>query len=381
MRIIAFMNQKGGVGKTTTTANVGAALAELGKRVCLVDLDPQAHLSINYGVDPSPDVPSLYNILVDGTAFKDAVHKISDRIDLVPSSIDLAAAEVELVGVAGREVLLKKRLEEAGVDYDFMLLDCPPSLGLLTLNALSMSGEVIIPMQPHFLALQGVAKLLETVHLVSRRMNPSLKVSGIVLTMFDSQTKLSSEVVNELNGFIMDAMGKPLPWAGAKVFDTRIRRNIKLAESPSFGKTIIEYDPASNGASDYRALARELVGVKDAPAPARVSTMTGERPVPLKTEKAAATVAVAPPVVPAAPKVPLAAQPAAAAKPAGPRPVSKRPPGPPPERTGPIRPVPPVSVSVNPQVDGAKLAAARVVPPEGKSPSAAKSPAPEEVTA
>src|SRR5215213_702272 len=218
MRIIAFMNQKGGVGKTTTTANLGAALAELGKRVCLVDLDPQAHLSINYGVDPTPELPSLYNILVDQTPFDDAVHKVSDRVHLVPSSIDLAAAEIELVSVPGRELLLRKRLEQSKLQYDFMLLDCPPSLGLLTLNSLAVAGEVIIPMQPHFLALQGVAKLLETVHLVSRRMNPRLKVTGIVLTMFDAQTKLSLEVVNELNGFIMDALGKPLPWASAKVF-------------------------------------------------------------------------------------------------------------------------------------------------------------------
>ena len=177
----------------------GAALAELGKRVCLVDLDPQAHLTINYGIEPSADICSLYNILVEGASFLEAVRKVSDRIALVPSSIDLAAAEVELVSVLGRETLLKRRLEAAQHDFDFVLLDCPPSLGLLTLNALAVADEVIIPMQPHFLALQGVAKLLETVQLVNKRINPKLKVSGIVLTMFDSQTKLSSEVVAELN--------------------------------------------------------------------------------------------------------------------------------------------------------------------------------------
>jgi chromosome partitioning protein len=263
MRIIALMNQKGGVGKTTTTVNLGAALAELGKRVCLVDLDPQAHLTINYGVEPSSDICSLYNMLVDGASFLEAVFKIDDNIALVPSSIDLAAAEVELVSVLGRETLLKKRLETAQHDFDFILLDCPPSLGLLTLNALAVADEVIIPMQPHFLALQGVAKLLETVQLVNKRINPKLKVSGIALTMFDSQTKLSNEVVSELNSFILDALGKPLPWATARIFKSKIRRNIKLAESPSFGQHIIAYEPNSNGATDYRALAKEVVAMEE----------------------------------------------------------------------------------------------------------------------
>ena len=261
MRIIALMNQKGGVGKTTTTVNLGAALAERGKRVCLVDLDPQAHLTINYGLEPKSNLTSLYNVLVYEADFASALHKIDDQVSVVPSSIDLAAAEIELVSVMGREMLLKQRLEAAGGElekFDYMLLDCPPSLGLLTINALAVADEIIIPMQAHFLALQGVAKLLETVQLVNRRMNPKLAVSGIVLTMFDSQTKLSMEVVSELNQFISAAAGKALPWAGARIFRTRIRRNIKLAESPSFGQTILSYDSASHGAADYRALAAEV---------------------------------------------------------------------------------------------------------------------------
>src|SRR5690348_13668627 len=253
------MNQKGGVGKTTTTVNLGAALAEQGKRICLIDLDPQAHLTINYGMEPSQAACSLYDVLVNERSFLEAVHKIQDNIALVPSSIDLAAAEVELVSVLGRETLLKERIEAATHDFDFILLDCPPSLGLLTVNALAVADEVIVPMQPHFLALQGVAKLLETVQLINRRINPKLKVSGIVLTMFDSQTKLSNEVVAELNSFIENAQGKPLPWAGARIFKSKIRRNIKLAESPSFGQTIIAYEPNSNGAADYRALAKEVL--------------------------------------------------------------------------------------------------------------------------
>ena len=317
MRIIALMNQKGGVGKTTTTVNLGAAMAEIGRRVCLIDLDPQAHLTINYGIDPTPDTISLYDVLLGDASFLEAVHKIDDNIALVPSSIDLAAAEIELVSVLGRETLLKKKMESAQHDFDVMLLDCPPSLGLLTLNALSVADEVIIPMQPHFLALQGVAKLLETVQLVNKRMNPRLKVSGIALTMFDSQTKLSNEVVAELNGFIDAAQGKPLPWANAKVFRTRIRRNIKLAESPSFGQHILKYDPASNGAADYRALAKEVLAQTD--------------PLPSQPPAAVSASTSAP-----------APAPAPAPSASTPRPA--------------------VSVTVNPSVDPSKLAAAKVPP-------------------
>lgn len=267
------MNQKGGVGKTTTTVNLGAALAEMGKTVCLVDLDPQGHLTINYGVESGGDQISLYDVLTEDRPLLDAVHRINEHISLIPSSIDLAAAEIELVSVLGREMLLKRRFEaaqkevngKAGFDFDYVLIDCPPSLGLLTINALAVASEVIIPMQPHFLALQGVAKLLETVQLVNRRMNPRLRVSGIVLTMYDSQTKLSGEVVNELTGFIEAARGKNLPWSDGCVFTTKIRRNIKLAESPSFGLTILAYEPSSNGAADYRSLAKEVAAMNQPP--------------------------------------------------------------------------------------------------------------------
>jgi chromosome partitioning protein len=261
MRTIALMNQKGGVGKTTTTVNLGAALAEAGHRVVLIDLDPQAHLTINYGVEPTAELAGLYDVLVHEVPIAEVIQSVGDRLLLVPSSIDLAAAEVELVSVLGRELILKKRLEAAALDADFVLLDCPPSLGLLTINALAAASEVIVPMQPHFLALQGVAKLLETVQLVNKRMNPALKVTGVALTMFDGQAKLSTEVVNELKSFITSAEGKPLPWARAKIFNTRIRRNIKLAESPSFGQTILKYDTGSNGAADYRSLAAEVAAM------------------------------------------------------------------------------------------------------------------------
>jgi len=344
MRTIALMNQKGGVGKTTTTVNLGAAMAEIGKRVCLIDLDPQAHLTINYGIDPNPDTVSLYDVLLGENSFLEAVHKIDDHLALVPSSIDLAAAEIELVSVLGRETLLKKKMESAQHDFDVILLDCPPSLGLLTLNALSVSDEVVIPMQPHFLALQGVAKLLETVQLVNKRMNPRLKVSGIVLTMFDAQTKLSNEVVAELNGFIDAAQGKPLPWADAKVYRTRIRRNIKLAESPSFGQHILKYDPASNGASDYRALAKEVLGIAE-PTPAQPSQ-------PRAAAGASKTQAVPPPA---------AVAPAPAPQPA-------------PARS-------PVTVTVNPSIDPSRLAAAKVNAPAKPVPGQADADADAEAVA
>ena len=286
MRTIALMNQKGGVGKTTTTVNLGAALAEMGKTVCLIDLDPQAHLTINYGIDPAPDTVGLYDVLLDESSFLEAVHKIDDHLALVPSSIDLAGAEVELVSMLGRETLLKKRMEAVQKDalFDFVLMDCPPSLGLLTLNALAVADEVIIPMQPHFLALQGVAKLLETVQLVNKRMNPSLRVSGVVLTMFDAQTKLTSEVVAELEGFIAAAKGTRAPWADARIFQTKVRRNIKLAESPSFGQTIIKYGPTSNGAQDYRALAREVMAMWELQVEAGAPQPADEQPAASSAE-------------------------------------------------------------------------------------------------
>ncbi len=275
MRVIALMNQKGGVGKTTTSANLGAALAEAGQRVCMIDMDPQAHLSINYGIEPESVEKSLYTMLVEEGSFLEAMQRLDKRIALVPSSIDLVAAEVELVNVPGRETLLRNRIAAADHDFDYILLDCPPSLGLLTVNALAAATDVIIPMQAHFLALQGVGKLLETVQLVSQQINPQLRVAGIVLTMFDAQTRLSTEVVRDLQQFIEQTAGTNLPWSDAVLFKTRIRRNIKLAESPSFGQTIFQYEPSSNGAQDYRALAREVINLfrrrgekQQAPAPA-----------------------------------------------------------------------------------------------------------------
>lgn len=287
-RVLAFMNQKGGVGKTTTTVNLGAALAQLGKNVCMVDLDPQAHLTINYGLEPSAEAPSLYDVLVNDMPFLEGLHNVGERLAVLPSHIDLAAAELELVSVLGREMILRKRIEAAQNEFDYILLDCPPSLGLLTINALAVARDVMVPMQPHFLALQGMAKLLETVQLVSRRMNPNLGVGGVVFTMFDSQARLSHEVIHEIERFLDESRDKNMPWSRAKVFNTRIRRNIKLAESPSFGKPIYAYDPSSNGATDYRNLAQEVITLYEGPPKIEVqinSDLQVDQPAPPASAK------------------------------------------------------------------------------------------------
>jgi chromosome partitioning protein len=259
VKIIAVINQKGGVGKTTTVANLGAALAQSGQRVCLIDLDPQSHLTLHYGIEPGPDTRSVYDLLTGGADLAAVTTQVSEQLSVVSSTIDLAAAEVELVGTVGREQILRDHLRQNPLPYDLVLIDCPPSLGLLTLNALSAADEVVIPLQPHFLALQGLGKLLETVALVQRRINPVLRVSGVILCMYESSTKLSGEVLGDLKNFFAGSRASNQPWSGARIFNTVIRRNIKLAECPSYGTTIFEYEPHSNGAADYRALAEEFL--------------------------------------------------------------------------------------------------------------------------
>ena len=254
-----MINQKGGVGKTTTTVNLAAALAAAGKRVCVIDLDPQAHASTHLGVEPDGTIPSIYDVLVNNKPIADVRKQVAPNLWLVPADINLAAAEVELAGVVGREVILREALAN-DEEFDFLLTDCGPSLGVLTLNALASSSEVFIPLQPHFLALHGLSKLLETTALVSRRINPILKVSGIVVCLYDSATKLAEEVVADLKGFLEKSRGANVPWNAARVFDTKIRRNVKLAECPSFGQSIFGYAPKSPGAADYAALASEVLG-------------------------------------------------------------------------------------------------------------------------
>ncbi len=259
MRRIAVINQKGGVGKTTTTVNLAAALAAAGKRVCVVDLDPQAHASTHLGIEPDGTIPSLYDVLVSNKSIAEVRLLAADNLWLLPSDINLAAAEVELAGIVGREVILREALAQDPETFDFMVMDCGPSLGVLTLNALATVDEVFIPLQPHFLALHGLSKLLETTALVARRINPKLTVTGVVVCLYDAATKLAQEVVNDLSAFLTQSRGANVPWGNAKVFETRIRRNIKLAECPSFGKSVFAYAPKSSGAVDYMALANEVL--------------------------------------------------------------------------------------------------------------------------
>ena len=263
-RRTAFLNQKGGVGKTTTSCNLAAGISEEGRRVLAIDLDPQAHLSLHLGVDGDSVGSTVYDLLVDPDAdIEDALVQVRENLWLLPASVDLAAAESELAGQADRNDLLRRRIEPILDRFDFVILDCPPSLGLLTLNALAAVDEVVVPMQAHFLALQGVGKLLETVRLVAASVNPGVRVGGIVLCMHETQSTHAREVVGEIEAFLEEARGTGMPWDGASVLRPAIRRNIKLAEAPSFGKSIFDYAPWCPGAIDYRKLAQRFIAAWD----------------------------------------------------------------------------------------------------------------------
>ena len=246
MPTIALINQKGGVGKTTSTINLGAGLSMLGKSVLLVDLDPQAHLTYGLGIQAHELDYTVYEVLRGEVTASEAIVK-RDGLEVLPSSLSLSAAEMELSAMAGREYLLKEAL--AGLPpRDFVLLDCPPSLGLLTLNALTAAQEVFIPLQTEFLALQGMSKLIDTVNVVKKRLNPDLTISGIIGTQFDARKNLNREVVEKIREYFAD-----------KLFETLIHDNVALAEAPSYGQTIFEYRPDCRGAQDYLALSQEAV--------------------------------------------------------------------------------------------------------------------------
>src|SRR3982751_6116729 len=213
MRRIAVINQKGGVGKTTTTVNLAAALAQAGRRVCVLDLDPQAHASTHLGVEPDGTIPSLYDVLVANKPLAAIRRPVAETLWVAPSDINLAAAEVELAGIVGREVILREALAQDAEPFDFVLMDCGPSLGVLTLNALAAADEVFIPLQPHFLALHGLSKLLETTALVARRINPRLRVTAVIVCLYESTTRLAQEVVRDLEAFLERSRGQAVPWA------------------------------------------------------------------------------------------------------------------------------------------------------------------------
>ena len=257
-RIISILNQKGGVGKTTTTVNLAAALAACGNKVLVIDLDPQTHLGLHFGVES--DSASVYDLLMeDDVSVQDALLFARENIDLVTSEVDLAAAESELASKTDRHDLLSRKLEPIADAYEYILIDCPPSLGLLTISALAASKELIVPMQTHFLALQGVSRLFETVQMLVSGLNPELQVSGIVLCMHEKNTKLAREVVDDLQEFFDSSRDSDVPWRDCIILDPPIRRNVKLAEAPSFGQTIFDYEPDCAGAKDYRQLAQSVI--------------------------------------------------------------------------------------------------------------------------
>ena len=255
MRTIAVLNQKGGVGKTTTVVNIAAALAALDQKVVVVDLDPQAHLTIHLGLEPETIESGSYSVLTQSDRFEEAILLVRLNLWLLPANINLVGAESELVSVVGRETILREAIRKVEDKFDYLIIDCPPSLGLLTLNALAAAEEILIPLQPHFLALQGFGNLLQTVGLVNKRINPNLKVKGILLCMFDSRASLTNEVKADIEQFLNNARGTNCAWAEAQILPVYIRRNIKLAEAPGYGKTIFEYEQNCHGAEDYSKVA------------------------------------------------------------------------------------------------------------------------------
>ena len=253
-RVFAVANQKGGVGKTTTTVNLGACFAELGQRVLIVDLDPQANASTGLGLNPRQLDYSLYDVLLQGVPMEDVVEPTSVKnLFVAPASLDLAGAEIELVPAFSRETKLKEAIASVADDYDIVLIDCPPSLGLLTINGLTAATEVLVPIQTEYYALEGLGQLIRNVDLVTRNLNPELTLSTIVLVMFDARTKLSGQVADEVREHF-----------GDKVMRHVIPRTVRLSEAPSFGQPITTFDPLSRGAIAYTDLAKEILGVDDA---------------------------------------------------------------------------------------------------------------------
>ena len=248
-RIIAVANQKGGVGKTTTSINLAACLAEKGKKVLAVDMDPQGNLTSGLGVDKDSVEKSIYELIIGEVDIKEVINKeVLENLDIIPTSIDLSAAEIELIGVDDKEYILRNAIDQVKDQYDFVIIDCPPSLNMLTINALTAATSVLVPIQCEYYALEGLSQLIHTVELVKDRLNSKLEIEGVVFTMYDARTNLSLQVVENVKDNLQQ-----------NIYKTIIPRNIRLAEAPSYGLPINKYDPKSTGAESYMRLADEVI--------------------------------------------------------------------------------------------------------------------------
>ena len=248
-RVIAIANQKGGVGKTTTAINLSACLADLGKKVLVLDLDPQGNMTSGLGVDKDEIERSVYDLIIGNAGIEECICKnVLDNLDVLPSNIDLSAAEIEMIGVENKEFILKNEMEKIKDDYDFVIIDCPPALSMLTINAMTTADSVLVPIQCEYYALEGLTQLIHTIELVQERLNSSLQIEGVVFTMYDARTNLSLQVVEN----VKDNLNQ-------NIYKTIIPRNIRLAEAPSYGMPINMYDPKSAGAESYMQLADEVI--------------------------------------------------------------------------------------------------------------------------